>query len=113
VANPELKTVSWVERNQSARGLAAKKTQTVASGIVLRGLLHQAHSCYVVATNAPPVFQMNQAGETLNLSQSPTSTFSLGAWRRPAICSILNQLSRQRRHTGQFFGANTGSDIQT
>jgi hypothetical protein len=56
---------------------------------------------------------MNQAGETLNLSQSPTSTFSLGAWRQPAICSILNQLSRQRRHTGQFFGANTGSDIQT
>jgi len=39
------------------------KKQTVASGIVLRGIPHQANSCYVVATNAPLFRQMNQPGK--------------------------------------------------
>jgi hypothetical protein len=57
------------------------------------------------------------SGKTLNLSQSPTSTFSLGAWRYLASCSILNQLFPQRRHVvisrGKYREVTSRMNFQT
>jgi hypothetical protein len=51
------------ERNQASLHSRAGKKQTVASGIVLRGIPYQANSCYVVATNTWPFCQITHSGK--------------------------------------------------